>query len=99
MIKTVTEYVAICDNTYCNSVINSVVDFHSDGRRQRFELQIMKLGWKFEEDKNSTVLPKIICPNCLLFTSELEKEYIGATKRVKPVEALYINRGEAAVDV
>ena len=75
MIKSVTQYVVVCDNTFCDSVVKSVVDFHSYDRQQQFERKIKKLGWKFKMEKDQTDLPKIVCPNCVLFTSELEKKH------------------------
>ena len=76
MIKSVTQYVVVCDNSFCDAVVRSIVDFHSYDRRQQFERKIFKLGWKTKEYENNTKLQKIICPNCLLFTSELEKKTI-----------------------
>ncbi len=66
----------ICDNDFCDSTIKLVVDFHSDDRRQQFENKIKKLGWEFKKDRFKAGQPKIICPNCLLYTSELEKKPI-----------------------
>jgi len=76
MIKSVTQYVVVCDNSFCDAVVKSIVDFHSYDRQQQFERKIKKLGWKTQEDGNKTVPQKIVCPNCLLFTSELEKKTV-----------------------
>ncbi len=81
MIKSVTQYVVVCDNSFCDSVVKSVVDFHSFDRRHQFEMKITKLGWKFQENDDRTEPQKIICPSCLLFTTELEKW----SARVKPI--------------
>ncbi len=74
MIKSVTQYIVVCDNSFCDAVHKSVVDFHSYDRQQQFERKIKKLGWKVREDENKTGPKKNICPNCLLFASELEKK-------------------------
>jgi len=74
MIKSITQYVVFCDNSFCDAVDKSVVDFHSYDRQQQFEKKIKKLGWKVREDENKTGQQKNICPSCLLFTLELEKK-------------------------
>lgn len=33
MIKSITQYVVVCDNTFCDAVVKSVVDFHSYERQ------------------------------------------------------------------
>lgn len=89
MIKFVTQYFVVCDNSFCDAVIcfslpqflhlydafvKSDVDFYSFDHQQQFERKIKKLGWKFRK-KNQTDLLKIVCSNCLPFTSELEKRH------------------------
>ncbi len=87
MIKTITQYVVVCDNTFCDSVVRAVVDFHSHDRRLQIEKRIDKLGWKIQEDKNEVGGQKLICPDCLLFTSELEKKSICFKPlRIKPLK-------------
>ena len=54
MIKSVTQYIVVCDNSFCDAVHKSVVDFHSYDRQQQFEGKIKKLGWKVREDENKT---------------------------------------------
>ncbi len=73
MIKCVTQYVVVCDNSFCDAIVKGVVDFHSDDRRKQFESKVRKLGWKIQESKNEVEAPKFICPDCLQFSSELEK--------------------------
>ncbi len=75
MIKPITQYVVVCDNTFCDSIVRSVVDFHSYDRRQQFESKIIKLGWKIKQENNQTDMQKTVCPNCVLFASELEKKH------------------------
>lgn len=75
MIKKVTQYVVVCDNSFCDAVVKSVVDFHSYDRQHQFEGKIKKLGWKILEDDNTGEAKSFICPNCVLFTSELEKRH------------------------
>lgn len=72
MIKKVTQYVVVCDNSFCDAVVKSVVDFHSHERQQHFERKIQKLGWKMQENNNDEAEQKNICPDCLYFTLALE---------------------------
>jgi len=75
MIKKITQYIAICDNSFCDSTVKSVVDFHSYDRQYQFEEKLKNLGWQFNKKNDPTDQPKFICPNCVLFTSELEKRH------------------------
>ncbi len=75
MIKKITQYLVICDNSFCDSIVKSVVDFHSYERQQQFEMKIKSLGWKIQEGSNEMGPQNFICPDCLLFTSELEKTH------------------------
>lgn len=75
MIKKVTQYVVVCDNSFCDAVVKSVVDFHSDDRRQQFERKIKNLGWEIQKDNITGEAKNFICPDCLLFSSELEKRH------------------------
>lgn len=74
MIKSITQYVVVCDNSFCDAVIKAVVDFHSYERKLQFERKIIKLGWKVQDDIIEASGQTFICPDCLLFTSELEKK-------------------------
>jgi len=64
MIKTITQYVVICDNAFCDMSARIVVDFHSDNRRKFFEKKFEALGWVFLEEPDDGGYPKVICPSC-----------------------------------
>ncbi len=77
MIKCITQYVVVCDNSFCDAVVKAVVDFHSYERRQQFEKKLCKIGWKIQVEENEIEEHKFVCPDCLQFTSELEKKSLG----------------------
>lgn len=77
MIKSITQYVVVCDNSFCDSVVKAVVDFHSYDRREQFEGRLNKLGWKIQEEDDRGNAKNFICPDCILFSSELEKRSLS----------------------
>jgi len=62
MIKSVTQYVVVCDNIFCDSTMRAGVDFHSYERREQFKQKVRNRGWAgiSEEQEQS----RHICPSC-----------------------------------
>ena len=71
MIKTVTQYVVVCDNEFCDSVMRSGVDHHSSDRREQFKLKVKNRGWggMFVEEED----PHHVCPSCRDFNEGVFK--------------------------
>jgi len=70
MIKTITQYVVICDNAFCDMSTRIVVDIHSDNRRKFFDKKLKSLGWICLEEPDDGGCSKVICPSCGVFISE-----------------------------
>lgn len=65
MLKAVTQYVVVCDNDFCDSILRTGVDHHSYERKQQFKRKVEELGWGglTEED----IATHHLCPNCRKF--------------------------------
>ncbi len=62
MIKSVTQYVIVCDNAFCDSTMRAGVDFHSYDRREQFKQKVRNRGW--EGIVGETDATRHICPSC-----------------------------------
>lgn len=62
MIKAVTQYVVVCDNAFCDSILRSGVDHHSFDRREQFKRKVENQGW--DGMNNNSPNSRHICPNC-----------------------------------
>ena len=66
MIKTVTQYVVVCDNIFCDTTMRSGVDHHSYDRKQQFKRKVELRGWG---GMNDSIDPSHhLCPNCRDFS-------------------------------
>lgn len=62
MIKSVTQYVVVCDNTFCDSTMRAGVDFHSYERREQFKQKVRNRGWAgISADQEDS---RHVCPSC-----------------------------------
>lgn len=62
MIKSVTQYVIVCDNAFCDSTMRAGVDFHSYDRREQFKQKVRNRGW--EGIVGETDDTRHVCPGC-----------------------------------
>ena len=69
MIKTITQYVMVCDNPFCDSTVRFGVDHHSYDRKEQFIKKAKNRGWAPAQAENDT--SSYICPSCRDFSVEI----------------------------